>query len=94
MTRIVLACMLALKCLSVSADVLLIEEIRQAEHMELPKNAQSKAEVKARYGAPVKIIAAVGDPPISSWKYANFTVYFEHERVLFSVLHAGAVIEK
>jgi hypothetical protein len=94
MTRIVLAFMLAFTWQSVFADVLLIEEVRQAERMKLPVNGQDKATVEAKFGAPLEKLPAVGDPPISSWKYDTYSVYFEHDLVLFTVLHPGAVIEK
>jgi hypothetical protein len=94
MTRIVLAFMLAFMFQAVAADVLIIDEVRQAGRMELPKNGQSKAAIEAKYGAPVQKVSAVGDPPISSWKYKDYNVYFEYDLVLFSVLHPGAVIEK
>ena len=94
MTRIVLAFMLVLAFQVVSADVLLIEEVRQADRMELPKNGQTKADIEAKFGAPVEKQSAVGDPPISSWKYDKYSVYFEYDLVLFTVLHPGVVIEK
>ena len=94
MTRIVLAFMLAFAWQTVFADVLLIEEVRQSERMKLPVNGQDKAAVEAKFGAPVEKLPAVGDPPISSWRYDTYSVYFEHDLVLFSVLHPGAVIEK
>jgi len=94
MTRIVLAFMLALTFQAVSADVLLIEEVRQSGRMQLPTNGQSKADVEAKFGAPVNKQSAVGDPPISNWKYDSYSVYFERDLVLFTVLHKGAVIEK
>ena len=94
MTRIVLAFMLILMFQAVNADVLLIEEVRQADRMELPKNGQNKATVEAKFGTPVQKNPAVGDPPISSWKYDGYSVYFEYDLVLFTVLHSGAVIEK
>lgn len=94
MTRIVLAFMLVLAFQAVSADVLIIDEVRQAGRMELPKNGQSKADIEARFGTPVEKQSAVGDPPISSWKYDRYSVYFEYDLVLFSVLHPGVVIEK
>jgi len=94
MMRIALAFMLAFTFQAVCADVLLIEEVRQSERMELPKNGQSKADVEAKFGAPVEKLAAVGEPPISSWKFDRYSVYFEYDLVLFSVLHQGAVIEK
>ena len=94
MTRIVLTFMLALTFQSVNADVLLIEEVRQSNRMALPDNGLSKADVETKFGAPAEKRAAVGDPPISSWKYDTYSVYFEHDLVLFTVLHSGAVIEK
>ena len=93
MTRIVLAFMLTLTLQAVSADVLIIVEVRQAERMELPENGQSKADVEAKFGTPAQRQSAVGDPPISSWKYDKYSVYFEYDLVLFSVLHPGIVIE-
>jgi hypothetical protein len=94
MTRIVLAFMLTFMFQQVTADVLIIDEVRQAERMELPKNGQNKVAIEAKFGAPVQKQAAVGDPPISSWKYKDYSVYFEYDLVLFSVIHAGAVIEE
>lgn len=94
MTRIVLAFMLTFAMQAVYADVLLIDEVRQADSMNLPKNGQHKAEVEAKFGTPQKQHPAVGDPPISSWDYATYSVYFEHDLVLYTVLHPGAVIEK
>lgn len=94
MTRIVLAFMLTLVFQTVYADVLIIDEVRQADSMKLPKNGQDKATVEAKFGTPVEKLPAVGDPPISSWKYDTYSVYFEYDLVLFSVLHPGAVIEK
>jgi len=94
MTRTVLAFMLVLAFQVATADVLIIDEVRQAERMELPKNGQSKAEIETKFGTPIEKHSAVGDPPISSWKYDKYSVYFEYDLVLFSVLHPGAVIEK
>jgi len=94
MTRIVLAFMLTIAVQAVSADVLIIDEVRQADQMNLPKNGLKKADVEAKYGEPAKKNPAVGDPPISSWDYDTYSVYFEYDLVLYSVLHAGAVIEK
>ncbi len=94
MTRIVLAFMLTLTIQVATADVLIIDEVRQANRMGLPQNGQNKATIEARFGTPTQKLAAVGDPPISSWAYDKYSVYFEYELVLFTVLHSGAVIEK
>ena len=94
MTRIVLAFMLAFAWQTVYADVLLIDEVRQSGRMKLPLNGQDKATVEAKFGAPAEKLPAVGDPPISNWRYETYRVYFEYDLVLFTVLHPGAVIEK
>lgn len=92
MTRMVLALMVTALAgfalpLSTVADVLLIEEVRQAGQMDVPANGTSRADVRARFGEPVKTRAAVGDPPISQWEYDGWSVYFEYDTVLFTVLH-------
>lgn len=74
------------------ADVLLIEEVRQAENMAVPENGLSMAEVESRFGAPASKDGPVGDPPITQWKYDRWSVYFEYDKVLFTVLHKGEVI--
>ena len=98
MTRMVCAMMMAFAALaplgSATADVLLIEEVRQAERMELPENGTSQSEVRARFGEPEQVHATVGDPPITRWDYDRWSVYFEHDLVLFTVLHKGAVLDK
>lgn len=94
MTRIVLALMLVFTVQTVAADVLLIDEVRQSERMQLPVNGQDQATVKSRYGSPAKQHSAVGDPPITRWDYDIYSVYFEYDLVLFTVLHPGAVIEE
>jgi hypothetical protein len=74
------------------ADVLLIEQVRQAGGMTVPQNGQSKAEVEAAFGAPKDTSGPVGDPPIARWTYEHWSVYFEFDRVLFTVLNKGEVI--
>ena len=51
-----------------------------------PMRGTTQAQVEAKWGQPVSRKAAVGDPPISSWEYSNFTVYFEYDRVIHAVL--------
>jgi hypothetical protein len=76
------------------ADVLIIEEVRQVERMDLPHNGQTMQAIESRYGEPGTRHAAVGEPPITRWDYQDYSVYFEYDRVLFSVLHRGKVIER
>ena len=99
MTRMVLALVLVVfagfaQPWTLSADVLLIEEVRQAGRMDVPENGVTTADVRARFGEPVAIHSAVGDPPITRWEYGRWSVYFEYDVVLFTVLHKGVVIDK
>jgi len=94
MTRKVLTLILLLVAPLLQADVLLIEQVRQAERMTVPENGQTQADVEARFGTPLGKRSPVGDPPISRWDYEHWNVYFEYDRVLFTVLNKGEVIEK
>lgn len=98
MTRTLLAGLMSLAVVAMpglsSADVLILDEVRQVEKMDLPENGLSKADVEARFGAPAKRHAAVGEPPITRWDYGEYSVYFEYDLVLYSVLSAGQVIEE
>lgn len=93
MTRMVLTLVLALWAPLAAADVLLIEEVRQVERMDVPHNGRTMVQVEARYGAPANRRGPIGDPPITQWEYERWSVYFEYDRVLFTVLHPGQVIE-
>ena len=79
---------------SLSADVLLIEEVRQADRMDLPANGTKQADVRARFGEPAATHAPVGNPPITRWDYTGWSVYFEYDVVLFTVLHKGQVLDE
>ncbi len=94
MTRMVLTLMILLAASPAIADVLLIEEVRQADRMDVPDNGLTMSEVESRFGAPARKLNAVGDPPITQWEYGRWSVYFEFDRVLFTVLHRGEVIER
>ncbi len=73
------------------ADILLIEKVRERMLRDLPGNGMSMVEVERRYGQPLERRAAVGDPPISRWVYSDYSVFFEHQLVIESVLHHEAV---
>lgn len=53
----------------------------------MPARGTTMARVRANLGNPGREVGPVGEPPISRWVYAEFTVYFEHDRVLHSVKH-------
>ena len=61
----------------------------------LPQRGLTMAQVEQRYGAPVdKMPTAGGDaprhPPINRWRYNGYTVYFERNRVIHSVVDDAA----
>jgi hypothetical protein len=88
MLRKALPIVLSFATLAVAqADTLLIQSVQQAEatRSERPASGLTKAQVEARFGAPTRMVAAIGDPPISRWEYPTFTVYFENERVIHAV---------
>lgn len=53
--------------------------------MNAPRNNMTQAAVRKTFGDPQEEIPAVGIPPISRWRYADYIVYFEHDRVIISV---------
>lgn len=69
-----------------NADTLKTSGISAGEDGSRPLRGSTQAQVEAKYGSPASKKAAVGDPPISRWEYADFTVYFEYDRVIHAVL--------
>lgn len=55
--------------------------------MAKPRHGQSMVDVESKFGTPIEKFGAVGEPPITRWRYAEFTVYFEHDKVIHSVAH-------
>ena len=55
--------------------------------VELPGRGMSKAMVEKRFGKALEKTKAVGTPPISTWTYNIFTVYFESEFVIHAVVN-------
>jgi hypothetical protein len=51
-----------------------------------PHRGMTMQAVQAKFGAPVARHEAVGEPPISRWDYQGFTVFFEKDRVIHTVV--------
>ncbi len=87
-----LALMLALlTCGAAAADTLLIEAIAKAppnspQGLLRPRGGETMSQVEARFGKPKAVKGPVGDPPITRWDYPKFSVFFEHDRVIHSVV--------
>ena len=59
-----------------------------------PSSGMSMESVEAKYGAPTRRAPAVGgattaQPPITRWEYPGFVVYFEHNKVVHTVVTPG-----
>ena len=53
----------------------------------LPQLGESKSSVLERFGLADEEHPPVGQPPITRWDYHSFSVYFEYDHVINSVLH-------
>ncbi len=60
-----------------------------SQQVTTPRSGQSMEKVRESFGEPQRRSPAVGEPPITRWVYKDFTVYFEHDRVIHSVKHRG-----
>lgn len=58
----------------------------KAWNIDAPRTGLNMSEVQARFGEPLSQAGPVGDPPIFTWVYGQFTVYFEGDRVIHSVI--------
>jgi len=74
--------------LSAVAETIEIPVGQQGEAVAgLPKLGESKRSVLERFGLADEEHPPVGQPPITRWDYRTFSVYFEHDHVINSVLH-------
>lgn len=55
--------------------------------LALPNRGDAKIDVLERFGLADQEHPAVGLPPITRWDYREFSVYFEGDRVINSVVH-------
>lgn len=77
-----------------TGDLLLIEKVRERLSRDLPDNGLRMTAVEARFGAPVERRGPIGEPPITRWIYQDYSVYFEHDLVIESVLHEQAIVRE
>ncbi len=61
------------------------EQAKTAPAVDMPTKGMSKERVKNLFGEPLEDIPAKGQPPISRWKYQEFTVYFDSNTVIHCV---------
>lgn len=51
-----------------------------------PARGTLMGDVEKNYGRPNEIVGPIGQPPITRWVYDNYTVIFEHQHVVHTVL--------
>jgi hypothetical protein len=51
-----------------------------------PARGMTMHSVETKFGAPQDRHGPVGQPPISRWDYHGFTVFFENDRVIHTVV--------
>lgn len=81
------------------ADTLLIDRVENAADQPRPTMGLSMDQVRARYGEPSATFAPVGGgkpqhPPITRWQYPGYTVYFERDKVIYSVPDKATAYEQ
>lgn len=63
------------------------EVTKETFSITLPGRGMTMEAVEGRFGMPEEKNPAVGTPPISTWVYKTFTVYFEDSYVIHAVFH-------
>lgn len=89
LNKLILACCLVVAPVaSVDADTVAIPVGQQAGKNvgNVPRSGMKKTSVVQYFGNPIDQQGPIGDPPISTWVYNGFTVYFEYDRVIHSVI--------
>lgn len=75
--------------LSSHADILRIDQNALKGKVVLaedaPTRGMNKSAVIKKLGAPSERTTSVGNPPISSWLYPGYRVYFEYNHVIHTV---------
>ncbi|HEY2275415.1 MAG TPA: hypothetical protein VGH61_07940 [Steroidobacteraceae bacterium] len=96
-TRILAAllCGCALAGIALADTVVVNDQVQVREsQVDRPKRGVTMDEVAKRFGAPVTRHETVGGgsaqrPPITRWDYNGFSVFFEGDRVIHSVVTSG-----
>jgi len=81
-----------LMSLTVRAETIAVDDqvsVRPSD-INRPTRGMSMKSVEAKFGAPQDRHDAVGQPPITRWDYPLFTVFFEHEYVIHTVVNPGS----
>ena len=81
-------CLISLSGGQAMADTLSVPEPKEETFsVTLPGRGMTMEQVEARFGEALEKQDAVGTPPITTWVYDKFTVYFEDRYVIHAVFH-------
>ena len=87
-----LVCGCAIAGSALAETVVVDDQIQvRPSQVETPKRGLTMADVEKHFGAPATRHPAVGGgsphrPPITRWDYSGFSVFFESDRVIDSVV--------
>ena len=95
LTSVAIAVALTAGLPSAHAETLLMQRVQQEQGATVPPRGMTMGQVERRFGAPAsKLQPAGGDAPqhpvINRWVYDRFTVYFERDRVINTVLNRAS----
>ena len=83
-----LAACAAVTAFAVRAETIVVNDkvmVRDSS-IERPHGGMKMEQVEHKFGEPAKRYPTVGKPPITRWDYPQFSVFFEGDRVIHSVV--------
>jgi hypothetical protein len=92
---VVLACLLAPAGAAVAETLVMNDQVQvAASDVQRPQRGATMKAVEQKFGAPAERHAAVGgasgaQPPITRWDYPHFSVFFEKDKVVHTVVTGG-----
>ncbi len=92
---VLLACLLAPAGAALAETLVMNDQVQVREtDVQRPHRGATMMSVEKQFGAPAERHAAVGgasgaQPPITRWDYPHFSVFFEKDRVVHTVVTGG-----
>ena len=92
---VLLACLLAPAGAALAETLVMNDQVQVRDtDVQRPHRGATMSSVEKQFGAPAERHAAVGgatgaQPPITRWDYPHFSVFFEKDRVVHTVVTGG-----
>ncbi len=93
-----LLCACALTGAAVGETIVMNDQVQVRDsQLDRPKRGTTMEQVEKQFGTPATRHPAVGgssqqQPPITRWDYQGFSVFFEHDRVIDSVVTGESMV--